>query len=99
MKFINTYLWGNVAGFDIVNLMKNEGMDKQFSQSSFDILFAASGDLRMLLESTESIQNLIDKGINVNVYLNDMSDMIAFRNLIILRILSLQLEDGIDLAI
>ena len=99
MKLINTFLWGNVAAFDIINLSQNEGKDEKFTQPSYDILFAASGDIRMLLESTKSIEDLINKGINVNLYLNDMSDMVAFRNLIILWILSTKYEEGIDLAI
>ena len=31
MKLINTFLWGNVAAFDIINLSQNEGKDEKFT--------------------------------------------------------------------
>ena len=98
-KLTNVYLWGNIPAFDIINFKENEGKDPSFTQSCYNILFAASGDLRMLLESSESIQELIAKGKQVNVYMNDIKDMVSMRNNLILLMLTLKEEDAIDLSL
>jgi hypothetical protein len=99
MNLINTFLWGNIPAYDVINYSNNEGTYSSFNQSSFDILLAASGDLRILLESSDSLLDLVEKNVQVNVYLNDINEMVAIRNLIMLLILSTKGEEGIDFVL
>lgn len=47
MMMINTFLWGNSPAFDVIN---------ETPRTQVDVLFAASGDMRHMLESLESIK-------------------------------------------
>ena len=95
MKVINTFLWGNVPAYDHINLPCNEGSN--LKKGTYDILFAASGDLRHVLESVESIELLLESVDIVNIHLNDINTMVAVRNLIILHILGT--TQSVDMAI
>lgn len=99
MNLVNTHLWGNVPAYDLIRYDQNEAKVEGFKQKSFDILFAASGDLRIMLETFDSISKMIDKVEQVNIHINDISEMVAVRNLYILYLLITKLDDGIDMAI
>lgn len=84
---MSTELWGNSPGFDIINFKSNEGKDSNFKFRSFDVLFAASGDIKNILMSVDSIEELCKRCDQVNFALNDLCGMVAVRNMLMIYIL------------
>ncbi|CZR65732.1 uncharacterized protein PAC_15632 [Phialocephala subalpina] len=72
------YLWGNVSAIDILNLGKNEVSVEQ----DFSILFAASGDLRNVVKSVNSMVFFLSA--RRDIVINDIDIDIVARNAILL---------------
>ncbi|KAB8302796.1 hypothetical protein EYC80_006141 [Monilinia laxa] len=75
------YLWGNVPAIDMVQNSKNEG--KEFPEQ-FNLLFAASGDIRNVLKSLVGLP--ITYTGKCEVVINDKDFDIVARNAILLLI-------------
>ncbi|KAK5659386.1 hypothetical protein OQA88_1479 [Cercophora sp. LCS_1] len=75
------FLWGNVPAIDIVKVGDNEG---ETFPGPLNLLFAASGDLRNVIESIANIPAGYTGDINVHI--NDHEITIVARNVIILLI-------------
>lgn len=73
MMVLNTNLWGNAPAYDLINFSQNEGKNEEFKQPTYDILFASSGDLRIMLETFDSVQKVLANVIEVNIHINDVS--------------------------
>ncbi|KAA8898265.1 hypothetical protein FN846DRAFT_962716 [Sphaerosporella brunnea] len=76
---VNSYLWGNMPSFDHINLLKNEGCDWG---KPLDLCFAASGDLRNVIASVNSLP--IGFTEPCNIVLNDCDRSVVLRNLLLL---------------
>jgi hypothetical protein len=85
------YLWGNMPALDILQLQHNESKSCETSQD-FNLLFAASGDLRNALKTIAGLPEGY-KGKCVAV-LNDMDFIIVARNAIML-LIALQFEPDV----
>ncbi|KAF5854000.1 hypothetical protein GGP41_006766 [Bipolaris sorokiniana] len=85
------YLWGNMPALDILQLENNEGRTSATSHD-FNLLFAASGDLRNAIKTIAGLPEGY-KGECVAV-LNDKDFIIVARNAIML-LIALQLEPDI----
>ncbi|KAK1811660.1 hypothetical protein LTR12_013961 [Friedmanniomyces endolithicus] len=72
------YFWGNVPAIDVVQLDRNEGAQYQ---GDLRLLFAASGDMRNVLETVRCLPQTYGK--TVSVHINDKDFDIVARNLII----------------
>ncbi|QSZ28709.1 hypothetical protein DSL72_003209 [Monilinia vaccinii-corymbosi] len=75
------YLWGNVPAIDIVQSCKNEGKD---FPERFNLLFAASGDIRNVVKSLAGIPTTYAG--NCEVVINDREFEVVARNAILLLI-------------
>ncbi|KAI0378799.1 hypothetical protein F5Y04DRAFT_272324 [Hypomontagnella monticulosa] len=90
LQFFNyqkKYPWGNMPAFDLLNLPKNEGADYE---KDLNLLFAASGDIRNVIRTIDSIPNECRSPIKV--YMNDRDGDVVGRNAIML-LLALIEED------
>ncbi|KAJ6197800.1 hypothetical protein J3E72DRAFT_375270 [Bipolaris maydis] len=85
------YLWGNMPALDILQLQNNEGGTCATSHD-FNLLFAASGDLRNVIKTIVGLPEGY-QGECVAV-LNDMDFIIVARNAIML-LIALQFEHDI----
>ncbi|KAA8576352.1 hypothetical protein EYC84_006485 [Monilinia fructicola] len=75
------YLWGNVPAIDMVQSSKNEG--KEFPEQ-FNLLFAASGDIRNVVKSLIGLPTTYNG--KCEVIINDRDFDIVARNVILLLI-------------
>ncbi|KAK5687370.1 hypothetical protein LTS10_001508 [Elasticomyces elasticus] len=73
------YFWGNMPAIDILQLRANEG--ETYSQP-VELLFAASGDLRNVIKTINSIPATYNQ--HVSVAINDQDFDIVARNLLLL---------------
>ncbi|KAI9875688.1 MAG: hypothetical protein M1830_008116 [Pleopsidium flavum] len=73
------YLWGNVPALDVLNLKQNEGVDVA---RDFRLLFAASGDMRNIVQSLTKLPTTY-RG-HCEVIVNDRDSDIVARNTILL---------------
>jgi hypothetical protein len=73
------YLWGNTPALDILKLEGNEG---ESTERNFNLLFAASGDLRNMIETIVSLPNEY-KG-TIRVVINDVNFNVVAMNIILL---------------
>ncbi|KIM26483.1 hypothetical protein M408DRAFT_330621 [Serendipita vermifera MAFF 305830] len=80
-------LWGNVPAIDLLNLKKNEGLNYM---EDLSLCFAASGDLRNVLLTVNSIP--LDYQGRLSIVMNDLEPRVALRNLLILLVL-LEIEE------
>ncbi|KAJ5063441.1 hypothetical protein J3E72DRAFT_413919, partial [Bipolaris maydis] len=85
------YLWGNMPALDILQLQSNEGKTSATSHD-FNLLFAASGDLRNVIKTTAGLPEGY-KGHCVAV-INDMDFIVTARNAIML-LTALQFEPDV----
>jgi hypothetical protein len=85
------YLWGNMPALDILQLQNNENKTCETSHN-FNLLFAASGDLRNAIKTIARLPEGYD-GKCVAV-LNDMDFIIVARNVIML-LIALQFEPDV----
>ncbi|KAK9782094.1 putative MYND-type zinc finger protein samB [Seiridium cardinale] len=76
------FLWGRVPAYDVLNLEANEGSG---ITSDLDLLFAASGDLRNVLKTIESLPPTY--GGEVRITMNDEDLDVVVRNVLILLLL------------
>ncbi|EDR07431.1 uncharacterized protein LACBIDRAFT_298608 [Laccaria bicolor S238N-H82] len=74
-------LWGNMPAMDVLNLPKNE----KDSTTDFSLAFVASGDLRHVIRTVNSLPP--DFSGNLNILVNDRCLPIVCRNIILLLIL------------
>ncbi|KAG2008144.1 hypothetical protein CC2G_013606 [Coprinopsis cinerea AmutBmut pab1-1] len=74
-------LWGNTPAFDLINLSANE----KDSKRDFSIAFPASGDLRHVIKTINSLPD--DYTGKLDVYLNDGCVPVVARNLVLLLLL------------
>ncbi|KAM6494778.1 protein of unknown function (DUF4470) domain containing protein [Amanita muscaria] len=74
-------LWGNTPAVDVINLACNENDAKK----DFSLAFIASGDLRHVLRSFNSLPS--DYSGHLNILLNDINPSIFCRNVVLLLIL------------
>nr|OQO25304.1 hypothetical protein B0A51_13954 [Rachicladosporium sp. CCFEE 5018] len=72
------YLWGNVPAIDVVQLEKNEGAHYE---GNLRLLFAASGDMRNVLETMRCLPLAYRKPLFLHI--NDKDLDIVARNLIV----------------
>ncbi|KAF2258559.1 hypothetical protein CC78DRAFT_426128, partial [Lojkania enalia] len=77
---VRQYLWGNMPALDILNLEKNEGMNDM--NRDFDLLFAASGDIRNVVETIVSLPG--EYRGKCTAIINDNNFTIIARNIILL---------------
>ncbi|KAI1779819.1 hypothetical protein F4818DRAFT_154522 [Hypoxylon cercidicola] len=82
------FLWGNVPAFDLVNLASNEGLHYT---KGLDLLFAASGDIRNVIETVVAIPDAFRNPIKI--YMNDRDTDVVGRNAIML-LLALTEDDA-----
>jgi hypothetical protein len=75
------YLWGNTPALDILKLEGNEG---ESTERNFNLLFAASGDLRNIIETIVSLPNEY-KG-TIRVVINDVNFNVVAMNIILLMV-------------
>ncbi|KAF8541091.1 hypothetical protein BDD12DRAFT_733234 [Trichophaea hybrida] len=80
---MNKYLLGNMPAFDHIKLEQNEGSDWE---KPLDLCFAASGDLRNILVTVNSLPSRFKNPCNVII--NDREMYVVLRNMLLLRILS-----------
>ncbi|KAK4963528.1 hypothetical protein LTR10_001157 [Elasticomyces elasticus] len=73
------YFWGNMPAIDILQLRANEG--ETYSQP-VDLLFAASGDLRNVIKTINSLPITYNQPVSVAI--NDQDFDIVARNLLLL---------------
>ncbi|EAU89177.2 hypothetical protein CC1G_08584 [Coprinopsis cinerea okayama7 len=73
--------WGNTPAFDLINLSANE----KDSKRDFSIVFPASGDLRHVVKTINSLPD--DYTGKLDVYLNDGCVPVVARNLVLLLLL------------
>ena len=90
------WLWGNQPAMDILNWSNCEG-SSQTDYPQLSICFPASGDLRNTIKTINSLPKDFD-GV-VNVYVNDNSSKIPFRNFLFLYLLITEGESSIDMVI
>ena len=77
------YLWGNMPALDILQLQNNEGKTYAMSHD-FNLLFAASGDLRNAIKTIVGLpEGYMGECVAV---INDMDFIIVARNVIMLLI-------------
>ncbi|KAF2026715.1 hypothetical protein EK21DRAFT_103059 [Setomelanomma holmii] len=74
------FLWGNMPALEILQIQKNEGVKDD--QRNYNLLFAATGDLRNLITTVIGIPDE-HKGLCIAV-LNDKEFVIVVRNAIML---------------
>ncbi|PWY93925.1 hypothetical protein BO94DRAFT_313736 [Aspergillus sclerotioniger CBS 115572] len=89
---VRKYLWGNIPAIDVLQLGLNEGND---CGQDLRILFAASGDLRNLVETIARLSNSYSHSLEATI--NDQDFDVVARNIIIL-FLALTMEN-VDEAI
>ena len=93
----NQYLWGNMPAVDMLNMEENEGAYD--IHRDMNLLFAASGDIRNIVESIT--QGLLD-GYDgrCTLVINDINFMIVARNAILLFVaLSLEPDEAVPIMI
>jgi hypothetical protein len=88
------YLWGNIPTLDILRVEENEGVADAVNHN-FNILFAASGDLRNAIKTIVSLPEGYS-GECVAV-LNDMEFIMVARNVIML-LIALHLDPEIAVS-
>ncbi|KAG6830397.1 hypothetical protein H0H93_014061 [Arthromyces matolae] len=92
-----SYLWGNVPAIDCLNLSNNEGATA--STKDFKLCFAASGDIRNLVRTVNSLpKNYTGQ---CDILFNDNDPRVVGRNLVVLWALlipALPIEDAAELA-
>lgn len=94
---VNQYLWGNMPAVDMLNMEENEGAYD--IHRDMNILFAASGDIRNIVESIT--QGLLD-GYDgrCTLVINDINFMVVARNAILLFVaLSLEPDEAVPIMI
>lgn len=96
---MSTDLWGKSPGFDLINFRSNEGKDPNFKCRSYDVFFAAGGDIRFMLMTFDSIEELCKRCDRVNLHLNDISSLVSVRNLLMTYLLVTEGEEAIDFVI
>ncbi|KAF1954167.1 hypothetical protein CC80DRAFT_517730 [Byssothecium circinans] len=79
------YYWGNVPAFDVLNPKSNEGFRDM--QCEYNLLFAASGDLRNVIKTIVGFPSSGYEGQRM-VVLNDRSPYIVVRNILLLIVAS-----------
>ncbi|KAJ3732960.1 hypothetical protein DFJ43DRAFT_269280 [Lentinula guzmanii] len=82
------YLWGNTPAVDYLQLERNEGIFESVDRD-FNLCFAASGDIRNLVMTVNGLPD--DYQGRCKILLNDRSDHVTVRNILILYAL---LRDG-----
>ncbi|KAI0410710.1 hypothetical protein F5X98DRAFT_368641 [Xylaria grammica] len=90
------YLWGNVPAYDVLHLHSNEG---DHYDGHISLLFAASGDLRHVVETIAQLPETYNQPITVT--LNDRDINIVARNTILLLIALVgeSIDEAIDCII
>ena len=94
---VNQYLWGNMPAVDMLHMEENEGA--YGIHRDMNLLFAASGDIRNIVESIT--QGLLD-GYNgrCTLVINDINFMVVTRNAILLFVaLSLKPDEEVPIMI
>ncbi|KAL9595911.1 MAG: hypothetical protein Q9179_004793 [Wetmoreana sp. 5 TL-2023] len=94
---VNQYLWGNMPAVDMLNMEENEGAYD--IHRDMNLLFAASGDIRNIVESIT--QGLLD-GYDgrCTLVINDINFMVVARNAILLFVaLSLEPDEAVPIMI
>ena len=94
---VNQYLWGNMPAVDMLNMEENEGAYD--IHRDMNLLFAASGDIRNVVESIT--QGLLD-GYDgrCTLVINDINFMVVARNAILLFVaLSLEPDEAVPIMI
>lgn len=94
---VNQYLWGNMPAVDVLNMEENEGAYD--IHRDMNLLFAASGDIRNIIESIK--QGLLD-GYDgrCTLVINDINFMVVARNAILLfAALSLEPDEAVPIMI
>lgn len=86
---IKKYLIGNTPAVDMISLVGLNGRENL--KMNLDILFAASGDLRNVIAS---LNNAVRLDRPIHIVLNDLEPYAVVRNLILLLLLSSNLELG-----
>ncbi|KAJ6617047.1 hypothetical protein B0H10DRAFT_1798265 [Mycena sp. CBHHK59/15] len=86
----STYLptfnfWGDVPAMDYLQLSSNEALDYSEYWPDIKLCFAASGDLRNLIQTVNSLPT--DYTGYCDILLNDVDPVVANRNLVILFVL------------
>ncbi|CAA7262883.1 unnamed protein product [Cyclocybe aegerita] len=76
---LNKFLWGNTPAFDHVQLLRNEG--EKWDQP-LALCFAASGDLRNVVTSINSLPESYQ--LPCSIVVNDFETCIVLRNLLLL---------------
>ncbi|KIJ61529.1 hypothetical protein HYDPIDRAFT_183158 [Hydnomerulius pinastri MD-312] len=79
---IGLSLWGNIPAMDVINLPHNE----KNSKMDLSLAFAASGDLRHIVETINSLGP--EYSGKINILLNDIQPGIVSRNILLLLILA-----------
>ena len=94
---MNQYLWGNMPAVDMLKMEENEGAND--IHRDMNLLFAASGDIRNVVESIT--QGLLD-GFDgrCTLVINDFNFMVVARNAILLFVaLSLEPDEAVPIMI
>ncbi|XXH02766.1 hypothetical protein Hte_009151 [Hypoxylon texense] len=87
----NKYLWGNSPAMDLLQLRRNEGTDYD---KDIAMLFAASGDLRNVVKTVQSLPHTFNRQITATI--NDVEPSITARNAILLLLALSTLEEESD---
>jgi hypothetical protein len=82
------YFWGNMPALDIMNIENNEGTTDAVERN-FNLLFAASGDLRNVVKSIVGLTD--DYNGECMAVINDKEFLVVARNAIMV-LIALQLE-------
>ncbi|KAJ3999912.1 hypothetical protein F5050DRAFT_1734787 [Lentinula boryana] len=91
--WVPEYLWGNTPAVDCLQLERNEGIFESVDRD-FNLCFAASGDIRNLVMTVNGLPD--DYQGRCKILLNDRSDHVTVRNILILYAL---LRDGPSLEL
>ncbi|KAL2037200.1 hypothetical protein N7G274_010063 [Stereocaulon virgatum] len=94
---MNQYLWGNMPAVDVLNMEENEGACD--IHRDMNLLFAASGDIRNIVESIT--QGLLDgHDGRCTLIVNDLNFMVVARSAILLFVaLSLEPDEAVPIMI
>ena len=94
---VNQYLWGNMPAVDMLNMEENEGAYD--IHRDMNLLFAASGDIRNIIESvTHGLLDGYDG--RCTLVINDINFMVVARNAILLFVaLSLEPDEAVPIMI
>ncbi|KAH7413716.1 hypothetical protein DE146DRAFT_761995 [Phaeosphaeria sp. MPI-PUGE-AT-0046c] len=82
------YLWGNVPAIDLLKVTENEG-NEAILQQDVSLLFAASGDLRNVVKTINSLPE--EYLGSCKTFINDKNTTIVMRNALLL-LVALQFE-------